>query len=115
MAQTLRSPIDREQGRFSPRSGTAEGGWQMTISVTRHVREAALAAMMLGSLAAAPAAAQTLRVVQHANLTILDPIWTTTYVTRNHGYLIYDTLFATDEKHAIKPQMVDKHEVSADK
>jgi peptide/nickel transport system substrate-binding protein len=87
----------------------------MTISVNRHVREAALAAMMLGSLAAAPAAAQTLRVVQHANLTILDPIWTTTYVTRNHGYLIYDTLFATDEKHAIKPQMVDKHEVSADK
>ena len=32
--------------------------------------------------------------VQNGNLTILDPIWTTAYVTRNHGYFIYDTLFA---------------------
>ena len=53
--------------------------------------------------------------MQNGNLTILDPIWTTAYVTRDHGYLIYDTLFATDENNAVKPQMVDKYEVSADK
>ena len=53
--------------------------------------------------------------VQNGNLTILDPIWTTAYVTRDHGYMIYDTLFSTDEKNAVKPQMVDKYEVSADK
>ena len=53
-----------------------------------------------------------LRFVQNGNLTILDPIWTTAYVTRDHGYMIYDTLFATDEAGAIKPQMVDKYEVS---
>lgn len=29
-------------------------------------------------------------------LKILDPIWTTAYVVRNHGYMIYDALFATD-------------------
>ena len=37
-----------------------------------------------------------LRFVQNGNLTILDPIWTTAYVTRDHGYMIYDTLFSTD-------------------
>lgn len=32
-----------------------------------------------------------LRFVAHADLKILDPVWTTGYITRNHGYLIYDT------------------------
>jgi peptide/nickel transport system substrate-binding protein len=35
---------------------------------------------------------QTLRFVPHAELKILDPVWTTTYITRNHGYLVYGTL-----------------------
>ena len=61
------------------------------------------------------ARARSCSFVQNGNLTILDPIWTTAYVTRNHGYMIYDTLFATDENNAVKPQMVDKYEVSADK
>src|SRR5215470_17081648 len=38
----------------------------------------------------------TLRFVPHADLKILDPIWTTAYITRNHGYMIFDTLFALD-------------------
>ena len=50
----------------------------------------------------------------HSDLKILDPIWTTAYIVRNHGYMIYDTLFATDEKGEIKPQMVGRYEVSAD-
>jgi peptide/nickel transport system substrate-binding protein len=33
---------------------------------------------------------KTLRVVMHSDLKILDPIWTTTYIVRNHGFLIYD-------------------------
>jgi len=56
-----------------------------------------------------------LRFVQNGNLTILDPIWTTAYVTRDHGYMVYDTLFSTDENNQVKPQMVDKYDVSADK
>jgi peptide/nickel transport system substrate-binding protein len=52
--------------------------------------------------------AGTLRVVPHADLKVLDPIWTTGYITRNHGYMIYDTLFATDSDLKIQPQMVDK-------
>ena len=81
-------------------------------------RKAILAATCVGSLmvvAAAPALAQTtLRAVMHSDLKILDPIWTTAYIVRNHGYMIYDTLFAQDEKGEIKPQMVDKYEVAAD-
>src|SRR5205807_5033540 len=45
---------------------------------------------------------------------VLDPIWTTAYITRNHGYLVYDTLFGTDENLQIKPQMVDRTTVSPD-
>ena len=63
----------------------------------------------------APADAQTtLRVVMHSDLKIVDPIWTTAYIVRNHGYMVYDTLFAMDAKGEIKPQMVDKYEVSKD-
>jgi len=57
---------------------------------------------------------QTLRFVAEADLRVLDPIWTTAYITRNHGFLVYDTLFGTDEKRQIKPQMVDQTVVSAD-
>ena len=63
-----------------------------------------------------PALAQTtLRVVMHSDLKIVDPIWTTAYIVRNHGYMVYDTLFAMDAKGEIRPQMVDKYELSADK
>jgi peptide/nickel transport system substrate-binding protein len=57
----------------------------------------------------------TLRVAPHSDLKILDPIWTGGYITRNHGYLVYDTLFAVDEQGEIRPQMVDRYDVSADK
>jgi peptide/nickel transport system substrate-binding protein len=56
----------------------------------------------------------TLRFVPHADLKIIDPIWTTAYITRNHGYMIFDTLFALDADLKLKPQMVDKWTVSRD-
>ena len=56
----------------------------------------------------------TLRFVPHADLKILDPIWTTAYITRNHGYMIFDTLFALDANLKLQPQMVDKYTVSKD-
>ncbi len=76
----------------------------------------ALVALVALAAGVPPVAAQsTLRVVMHSDLKIVDPIWTTAYIVRNHGYMIYDTLFAMDAKGEIKPQMVDKHEVSPDK
>jgi peptide/nickel transport system substrate-binding protein len=74
------------------------------------------AAASLGAMAfAAPVQAQTLKVVMHSDLKILDPIWTTAYIVRNHGYLVWDTLFAMDDKLTVRPQMLEKHEVSTDK
>ena len=73
------------------------------------------AASVAGLMAAAPVSAQTLKVVMHSDVKILDPIWTTAYSQRNHGYMVWDTLFAMDEKFEVKPQMVDKYDVSADK
>lgn len=55
-----------------------------------------------------------LRVIPHADLKNLDPIWTTAYISRNHGYLVYDTLFAMDENFEVQPQMAEGHEVSED-
>jgi peptide/nickel transport system substrate-binding protein len=65
--------------------------------------------------AAAAAEAQTVRAVMHSDLKIVDPVWTTAYITRNHGYMIYDTLFSNDAKGNIQPQMVDKYTLSPDK
>ena len=71
---------------------------------------------LFASAAPGPVLAQTtVRAVMHSDLKIVDPIWTTAYITRNHGYMVYDTLFATDAKGEIRPQMVDKYDVSADK
>ena len=78
---------------------------------------AALAAGMAG-LPAAPVLAQgasrVLRFVPHADLSAIDPIVTTGYVARNHGYLIYDTLYALDSQFRPRPQMAEGHEVSDD-
>jgi peptide/nickel transport system substrate-binding protein len=73
-----------------------------------------LAMMAVGNAHAQPANSKVLRFVPHANLTVLDPIWTTAYVTRNHAYMIYDTLFTEDAKGQIKPQMVESYQVSKD-
>ena len=75
---------------------------------------AAVAGLTLSGAAPAQRAASVLRVVPHSNLAILDPVWTTAYMSRNHGYMIYDTLFGTDEKAKIQPQMVEEWSVSPD-
>jgi peptide/nickel transport system substrate-binding protein len=74
------------------------------------------AAPLLGGTAAfAQDDNKTLRFIAQADLRVLDPIATTAYITRNHGYMIYDTLFAMDENFAIQPQMVDTFSVSDNK
>ena len=58
---------------------------------------------------------KTLRVVMHSDLKILDPVWTSAFIVRNHGYMVYDTLFALDGDLKVKPQMVENYDVSDDK
>lgn len=57
---------------------------------------------------------RTLRLIARSDLRVLDPIWTTAYVTRNHGYMIFDTLFALNSKLQPHPQMVGDYSVSRD-
>src|SRR5450432_4923056 len=61
-----------------------------------------------------PAHAKTITAVMHSDLRILDPGFTGAYITRDHGYMVYDTLLATDSNFKIQPQMADS-KVSDDK
>jgi peptide/nickel transport system substrate-binding protein len=71
----------------------------------------ALAVVFLGlcdlRLNSAFAGGKTIRAVMHSALRVTDPILTTAYITRNHGYMIYDTLLGTDEKFVVRPQMAE--------
>ena len=74
-----------------------------------------LALLGLGcSLPALAADPVTLKVAPHASLRLLDPLTTTAYITRNHGYMVYDTLFAMDVDSNPRPQMVESWETSED-
>lgn len=86
---------------------------KLRLFVVRHF-VALGAAVSLSALAAPPQDAKVLRVVPMADLKVLDPIWTPADVTRNHGFMVYDTLFGTDEAGEIKPQMVDTFKASKD-
>src|SRR3978361_1129413 len=47
--------------------------------------------------------------VPQANLTSLDPVWTTATVTRNFALMVYDMLYGRDEAFVPRPQMVEGH------
>jgi len=49
------------------------------------------------------ASARTLRFVPQANLTLLDPIFTTAQPTVNHGWAVYDLLFGIDGTFQARP------------
>jgi peptide/nickel transport system substrate-binding protein len=72
------------------------------------------AAVCLGTAAAAADAQSVLRVRPFGDLKGIDPITNSDYMARNHGYMVYDTLFAMDEKLQIKPQMLASYNVSSD-
>ena len=87
------------------------------IKPFRVPRVAVTAALLAAALMSGAVYAQqkVLKFIPQADLRILDPITTTAYITRNHGYMVYDTLFAMDEKFQVKPQMIDKWDISKDR
>jgi peptide/nickel transport system substrate-binding protein len=72
---------------------------------------AASAAPLSRPAFAQPAAARTLRFIPIADLGPLDPVVTTTYITRNHAYLVWDTLYGLDAQYRAQPQMAAGHGV----
>jgi peptide/nickel transport system substrate-binding protein len=99
---------------YAQRVSKQEFQMQRRSIISTAVSAISLAVALLAPVGLAHAQAKTLKVVPHANLTVLDPVWTTAFITRNHGYMIYDTLFGTDLQGNVKPQMVDKWSVSKD-
>jgi peptide/nickel transport system substrate-binding protein len=69
----------------------------------------ALAVLALSVALTLPAfaAGKTIVAVMHSDLRIIDPGFTTAYITRDHGYMVYDTLLAEDANFKIQPQMAD--------
>jgi peptide/nickel transport system substrate-binding protein len=60
------------------------------------------------------AASRTLRLVPHADLANFDPVWTTAYIARNAGLLVWDTLYGVDSTLKPQRQMVESESVSPD-
>jgi peptide/nickel transport system substrate-binding protein len=77
-------------------------------------RDLLKATPLLMTPALARADTRPLRFIPNANLSALDPIWTTALVAQAHGFLIFDTLYGLDASNNIRPQMCSGHEVSAD-
>ncbi|MCK8783616.1 ABC transporter substrate-binding protein [Roseomonas sp. NAR14] len=63
---------------------------------------------------AQPAAARVLRYVPQADVTILDPVMTTAYITRTHALMVYDQLYGLDGQLRPQPQMAEGHTVEDD-
>ena len=60
---------------------------------------------------------RVLKFIPQSDLAVLDPIWTTAYTTRNHGYMVFDTLYGqSGEQNGFKtsPQMVAGHVIEDD-
>src|SRR5436305_2569491 len=89
--------------------------FQMPLRKTTIARRLAPGLALCAALAVPSLAdAKTITAVMHSDLRVTDPIVTTAYITRDHGYMIYDTLLATDSNFKIQPQMAE-WKVSDDK
>ena len=77
---------------------------------------------LLGSAAAAlaapahaqPAGSRVLRYIPQADVTVLDPVVTTAYITRHHALMVWDQLYGLDAQLRPQPQMVAGHTVEDD-
>ena len=71
---------------------------------------------VLAGVLAAPALARgqgraVLKMVPQANLGSFDPIFTSANITRNHAYMVYDTLYGMSAELVPQPQMAAGHVV----
>lgn len=66
------------------------------------------------SRAAAYPSSRVLRFVPQSDLSNMDPVWSSNFVVRNAGLLVWDTLYGIDSRMRPQRQMVEHEEVSAD-
>src|SRR3984957_16655531 len=85
-----------------------------TVKRRAFIASAAAAAALPLARPAIGATAKTLIFVPQANLTSLDPVWTTATVTRNFAMMVYETLYGRDQAFNPQPQMVEGHAIDSD-
>src|SRR5690242_1791205 len=84
---------------------------RLTLAMSLAVSVLALSSALTSQ---AMAAGKTITAVMHSDLRLLDPIITTAYIQRDYGYMVFDTLLATDANFKVQPQMAE-WKVSDDK
>jgi peptide/nickel transport system substrate-binding protein len=52
-------------------------------------------------------ASRVLKFIPQADVAVLDPIWTTAFITSEHSFMVFDTLFGMDGRYQISPQMLE--------
>ena len=80
--------------------------------IRRRTLLASAAALAAPAVRAAPA--RVLRFIPQSDLAVLDPVWTQGYVTRNHGLMVFDTLYGVDGQYQPQPQMLAGHATEPD-
>lgn len=76
---------------------------------------AGAAALTVGRPALVRAASRTtLRFIPVIDLAFVDPIFSPAQVSRNHGFMVFDTLYGMNTKLEVSPQMVEGHTVEND-
>ena len=86
----------------------------MPPRLTRRATLALGGAAALARPALAQDASRVLRFVPHANLTTLDPLWSSALVSYCAASMIFDRLYGLDDALVPQPQMVRGHELSDD-
>src|SRR5579862_1678631 len=74
--------------------------------IRRRTFTTGVAALLAAPSISRGAANAPLKFIPQSDLTILDPIVTTVYTARNHGSMVFDTLFGMDSAYQIQPQML---------
>lgn len=77
----------------------------------RAVLTTAAVAVLSRRTARAKPESSLLRYVPQSDLTVLDPVMTTAYITRFHAMMVWDQLYGIDSNLRPQPQMVDGHTV----
>jgi peptide/nickel transport system substrate-binding protein len=78
------------------------------------MRTGIVAAAFYAVAATAVAEPTVIRFVPQADPGVLDPVVNSSYISMEHGYMVYDTLLAMDEHFVAQPEMLDRYSVSDD-
>jgi peptide/nickel transport system substrate-binding protein len=82
--------------------------------IKRRTLLATSAAALAGPHIARSQTSKTLKFVPQIDVPLLDPVVTSAYIARNHGFVIFDTLFGQDGDFKAQPQMVDGYTTAPD-